>query len=134
MVKAPTITVTNIENVNAVFEQLKSKGNWDRKFIVVFQTYFATDAVIISTIDAGTEISLSGDAKALETLKVGNASFELNSNKKVGLQLLGKGGIIALGLVRLKKPLIGKEKVIFLGPQDPVETEELAADKLEDDI
>ena len=134
MVKAPTIAVTNIENVNALFEQLKTKGNWDRKFIVVFQTYFATDAVIISNIDAGTEISLSGDAKALESFKLGNAAFEVSSNKKAGLQLLGKGGIIALGLVRLKKPLIGKEKVTFLGPQDAVETEELASDSLEDDV
>ncbi len=134
MIKAPTITVTNIENVNSVFNQLKAQGSWDRKFIIVFQTYFANDAVIISTIDAGTEINFSGNASALQNFKLGNAGIEINSNKKVGLQILGKAGILALGLVRVKKQLFGGEKVMFLGPQDPVEVEQLTNAPLEDDL
>lgn len=133
-IKAPAISVTDLENVNDVFNHLKGNSNWDRKFIVVYQTYMANDAVLISTIDAETEIELSGDASALQQFKLGNASLQINSNKRVGLQILGKAGVIALGLVRIKKPILGREKVAFLGPREPVEIENLEDQNLEDDL
>lgn len=105
IVKAPTISVNEIQNVNQLANQLKNANGWRRMWKVVYQTYQALEPVIISTISADTEISFSGDATALKSMKLGNAGLELSSNKEVGLNVHGKQGIIGLGLFKLK--LIG---------------------------
>ena len=101
LVQAPVIKMTAIDNVNQVATQLKKSDAWERKWKVVYQVYHAIDPVIVSTISAGTEITFSGDANALKELKVGNASVELGTNKELGLKVMGKAGIIGLGLFKL---------------------------------
>ena len=132
LIKSPTISVSNIENVRAVFNQLKSKEGWQRKFIVVHQTYLAQDAVVMTTIDAGTEITFSGNASALKQLKLADASVQFGSSKKLGLEFKGKTGIIALGLVRMRTNFLEPE-IKFL-KEEEIETEELNEAELQDDI
>lgn len=102
LVKAPVIKESAIQNVNQVAIQLKKLKIWEKKWKVVYQVFNAVDPLIISTIAAGTEITLSGDAEALKNFKVGSASFHFSSNKELGLKVKGKTGIIGLGLFKLK--------------------------------
>ena len=102
LVKAPIIRVIEIQNVNQVATQLRDKKNWEKKWKIVYQVYDAVDPVILSTISAGTEVTFSGDVNALRSLKVGNASVELGTNKELGLKVHGRAGIIGLGLFKLK--------------------------------
>lgn len=105
LVKAPTIQVSAIQNTQQVANRLKATDGWERKWKVVYQTYEATDPLIISTISAGTELTFVGNAQALKELKLGDASLEIGTTKELGLKVHGKAGVIALGLFKLK--LIG---------------------------
>lgn len=138
LVKAPTINVNTIENVNEVGTKLIGNSKWELRFKVVYQTYFAIDAAIMSTIDAGTEITFNGDAKALQQLSVGSASVAFNSSSKLGLNVQGAAGIIGLGLFQIKRGGllgIGKEKVNILSEDEggPVEIE-IDPKNIEDDL
>jgi hypothetical protein len=135
LVKAPVIKITEIQNVNQVATGLRDAKNWERKWKVVYQVYNALDPVIISTIAAGTEVTFSGDTQALQSLRVGNASVEVGTNKELGLKVLGKAGIIGLGLFKLK--LLGSGPAFLLEDEKkaPAEVELLnQASPLEDDI
>jgi hypothetical protein len=125
LVKAPVIKVSEIQNVNQVATKLKEVRNWEKKWKVVYQVYHALDPVILSTISAGTAVTFSGDVNAFQSLRVGSASVDVGTNKELGLKILGKSGIIGLGLFKLK--LIGTGPA-FLGMDDskaPVEIEKL---------
>ena len=123
LVKAPVIKVSEIQNVNEVATKLRNVKTWGRKWKVVFQVYHAVDPLIVSTISAGTEVTLSGNVDDLRNVKLGSSAVELGTNKELGLKTHGKAGIIGLGLFRLK--LIGSDPA-FLGTEDekmPVELE-----------
>ena len=102
LLKAPVIKESAIQNINQVATQLKKNKNWEKKWKVVYQVFNAFDPLIVSTITAGTELTLSGDAEALKNFKVGSASLELSTNRELGLKVHGKSGVIGLGLFKLK--------------------------------
>lgn len=118
LVKSPTITVKNIRNVNELAKQLKKSNDWDGKWKVVHQVYNALDAVIVSTIDAGTKLDFSGDATALGQMKLGSAGVNIDTNKTLGLKINGKNGIIGLGLFRIKSKIFGGLKVEILSKKE----------------
>jgi hypothetical protein len=124
LVKSPTITVSNIRNVNELARQLKATGQWDGKWKVVHQVYHALDAVIVSTIEAGTKLDFGGDLTALGQMKLGSAGVNIDTNKALGLKINGKGGIIGLGLFRIKSKLFGGWKVDIMAKETEEEEEE----------
>jgi len=117
LVKSPTITVATIDNVNMVGNQLKKLKDWDGKWKVVHKVYNAVDAVIVSTISSGTKLTFTGNANALQQLKLGSASVNINTNKELGLKIQGKNGVIGLGLFRVKSGLFGGKKVKILAEE-----------------
>lgn len=104
LVKAAVIRVSQVENVRQVAAQLRAREGWERKWRVVWQTYHAQDPIVISTLNEGTEVSFSGEGKALQVINGGSfsADVQMSVNRELGLQVLGKAGIIALGLFKLK--------------------------------
>jgi hypothetical protein len=124
LVKSPTITLTTIENVNELAKKLKDTGNWDGKWKVVHQVYNALDAVVISTIEAGTKINFSGDATALAQMKLGSAGVNVDTNKSLGLKINGKNGPIGLGLFRIKSKLFGGWKIEILSLDESKDEDE----------
>jgi hypothetical protein len=136
LIKSPSIKVTAIGNVQQVANQLKKTDGWKRKWTVVFETYHAEEPVVMSTKEAGTEISFTGDAAALESLNLGKTglSFSVEGNKTIGLDFQGKAGIIALGLFKLR--LIGGGPV-FLSEEEKkgdAEIEYVTKENLESDL
>jgi hypothetical protein len=111
LVKSPAITVATIDNVNEVAKKLKATDKWDGQWKVVYQVYNAIDAVIVSTISAGTKLNFTGDATALGQMKLGSAGVNIDTNKTLGLKINGKNGVIGLGIFRLKSKLFGGWKV-----------------------
>ena len=99
--------------------------NWEKRFKVVYQVYFAKEAAIMSTINAGTEITFTGDIKALQQMNVGSTSLSSTTSHKLGLDIQGQEGVIALGLFQIVKGGLfgtGKTKVdILANRQEPLE-------------
>jgi|WetSurMetagenome_2_1015567.scaffolds.fasta_scaffold01477_3 hypothetical protein len=135
LVKAPVIKVSQIQNVNQVAIKLRDSKNWGRRWKVVYQVYNAINPLIVSTISANTELTLSGNAEALKNLKAGSASLDLGTTKELGLNVHGKSGIIGLGLFRLK---LNPNHLAFLTDEEkkaPAEVEMLnSALPQEDDL
>ena len=127
LIKSPTITVVTIENVNEVAKKLQANGQWDGKWKVVHQVYNALDAVIVSTIEAGTKLDFSGDVSALGKMKLGSAGINIDTNKALGLKINGKSGVIGLGLFKLKSKLFGGWKVDVLAQKAHEDEEDEAA-------
>src|SRR3954452_2291557 len=140
IVKSPTINVDQMENVNEAGQKLMGNPNWQDRFKVVHQTYSAKDATVISTINAGTEVTFTGDAKALRMFNVGDANVSFTSNNKLGLTIQGQEGVIGLGLFQIVKGgflRTGKRKVQVLEDEEEESTQPqvqyLTAGDLEDD-
>lgn len=133
LVKAPVITVSVIENVNQVAQQLKKADGWRNKYKVVFQVYVAENPLIISTNEGGTEVTVGGEGSAPKQFNVGKASanFSLKTTRALGLEITGKTGVVALGLFKLNW-LSGNTE--FLGLDDQVEPENLNGKHLPDDM
>jgi len=117
LVKSPTISVISIDNVNMLAKKLASSKDWDGKWKVVYQVYNAIDAVIVSTIEAGTKLDFSGDATAIGKMNLGSAGVNVDTNKTLGLKINGKTGVIGLGLFRVKSTMFGGKKVEILGQE-----------------
>lgn len=136
IITSPRVTVNTIPNVQQVANALKNAGGWRRVWKVVYETYHAEEAVVMSTVDRDTDISFSGSAPALESLSLGKAdvSFGVEGDKKIGLSFQGKEGIIALGLFKLKLFGPGPAFLSDEEKQKDAEVEVLDKIKLEDDI
>ncbi|MFL5810717.1 MAG: hypothetical protein ACJ749_14435 [Flavisolibacter sp.] len=134
LIKAPVINVTAIGNVQQVASKLKGTKGWKKDWKVVYEVYNAQEAVVMSTKEAGTEVTFSGNASALKELKLGNAGIEFNTNKKLALDLQGNSGVIGLGLFKLK--LIGGGTKFMRGEEKPtpVEVEYIKGSRVEDDV
>ena len=132
LIKSPNIAVTAIANVQQVANKLRNANGWKRDWKVVFETYRAEDAVVLSTREAGTEISFGGSAASLESLNLGKSdvNFSVVGNKQLGLDIQGEAGIIGLGLFKLKT-IGGSPK--FLGENGDVEIEYLNDKELVND-
>jgi hypothetical protein len=102
LLKAKTVRVEGIGNLNALMKSLKKKKDWERRFHVVRQLWTAEDALVLSSLSAGTEVRIAGDAPALQQLSLGKASTELSltGNQELGLKLVGKTGAIGLGFAK----------------------------------
>jgi hypothetical protein len=103
LVKAASIKVKAVENLNKLVGQLQARSDWESKWRVVWQTYHAENAAVLSTMSEGTAVDFSGDAEALKKFNLGDvsASIGVNVSKELGLKLIGKSGVIGLGLFKL---------------------------------
>lgn len=126
LIKSPVINVLTMKSINTIGNRIIALGDkWDGKWKVVSAVYTAEEAVIISSMSAGTKLSFSGDATALEQLKLGSAGISIGTNKELGLKIQGKTGTIGLGLFIIDTGFFGgvKIKVLAKGPvgdQKPV--------------
>lgn len=114
LIQSPSIQVTSIPNPNAIAKKIIDLKEWERKYKVVYKILHATEAVIISTIDSGTEISFTGDLEALNNVQLGHAGLSFASNKSTGLKTIGKEGVIGLGLFRIKDGIFSKPDIDIL--------------------
>lgn len=102
LLKASTVRVESISDLNALMKSLRRKQEWERRFHVVRQLWTAEDALVISSLAANTEMRIAGDAPALKQLGLGKASTELSvtTSQELGLKLVGKTGTIGLGFAK----------------------------------
>jgi hypothetical protein len=117
LIQSPSIRVTSIPNPNVIANKLMNHPDWERKFKVVYKVLHATEAVIISTIEAGTEINFTAGVNAIDALnklQLGNAELSISSNKNTGLKIHGKEGVIGLGLFRIKDGIFSKPHIDIL--------------------
>ncbi len=133
LAKAAKITAHQIQNVNQVARALARAPGWERKYRVVWSTLTGHSCAIVSTRSANASFELSGKANALAKFELGavDAGMTVAREENVGFKSLGKTGVIALRLFKLK--LWGDGPRLLLDADEAL-VESDAGAELEDDV
>jgi hypothetical protein len=99
-------TASQMQNINQMAYGIYHNKDWEHwryKYRVVTGIYVATDCAIISSIAKNSSIELSGKANALKQFDIGNAAAGVGviNRKEIGLEILGKSGVIGLSFFKL---------------------------------
>jgi hypothetical protein len=116
------LTVSEIQDLNKVAYQLGRLTEWEGRFRVVSALYYGMNCVLISSKAAGSVIELSGKANALQQLDLGAvfAGVQVTNRKDIGLEHVGKKGVI--GLAMFKLGWFSPAKVLSTSEKIPIET------------
>jgi len=103
MLKAPNMTVQSIANLGQVAKALKAGGQLSGSSVVVGTVYQAKAPLLLATIAAGTEVTVTGDTGALQALQLGQVSADIGctSSKELGLRVVGPSGVLGFRLFKL---------------------------------
>ena len=120
VLKANTLVTREMQNVRAALAMVEQKAGWRRKYRVVRQLWICRRALVLSSIAAGARISLRAEARVLRELDLGNVSADIaiGNERGVGLDFVGREGVIGLGLVRLN--VLGGETFRSAEPDDDI--------------
>lgn len=127
--------VQEIQNLAQVAQALRDVDGWRGKYRVIFATYTGHHSTIISSRKANSKIEVSGTAKALKLLELGQAEAGLtvSAEDSVGLEVVGKTGVVGLRMFKLR--LLGGPRILGQDQGDPAEmVEEEVAGELADDV
>jgi hypothetical protein len=102
MIRA-ALTSEEMKDLHAVALALRQTIGWEQRFRVVSAVYKATGCTIVSAHSKGAKVEISGKANALKQLEGGSAGagISVTSSSKLGLEIVGKSGVIGLGLFKL---------------------------------
>jgi hypothetical protein len=114
--------VSEIQDLNKVAYQLGRVPEWEGRFRIVSALYYGKNCVLISSKAAGSEIELSGKANALQQLDLGAAfaGVQVTNRKDIGLEYIGKKGVI--GLAMFKLGWFSPAKILSATEKIPIET------------
>jgi hypothetical protein len=129
-----TLTVSQMQSLTEVAAKLSRVPQWEGRFRVVSALYTGTSCALISSKAAGSKIEFSGKANALQQLDLGAAiaGVQVTTRSEIGLEIVGKKGVI--GLVMFKLGWWNPVKVLGPGEEMPIETSKDWPDSLPDDI
>lgn len=104
VLKTPELTGSSIDNMLILARELAAHPDWKhRNYHVVSEIYGAEQWSFIGNEDKASTFKLSGSGSGiLSFLNVG-ASIGLSKTGKADLELLGKGGMLAMKTVRIDK-------------------------------
>lgn len=104
LLKAAQIRSSEIDNVLAVANALHGHPDWRWRYRFVRSTYAASNAIMYASRSSDTEVTLAGKASALEQIDLGSFSAEVSvaANRDLALDIIGKTGVIGLGLAKVK--------------------------------
>jgi hypothetical protein len=95
--------ITEMQSIQVVANKLATLSEWKNAYRVVFATYSSKHCALISSKTSNAKIELSGKAAALKQFELGEVSADISSSNKseIGLDIVGEGGVVALGLFKL---------------------------------
>jgi hypothetical protein len=133
LVKAPKITVRQIQNLDQVARALAAAPGWEKKYRVVWATCTGHDCAVVTTLAANASFELAGKATALAQFELGavEAGVTVAREENVGFKVLGKTGVLALRLFKLK--LWGSGPKLLEGA-DAAGIDRSTEETLEDDV
>jgi len=133
LAKAAAITTKQMGNVRQVASTLVRAKGWERRYRVVWGTYTGQRCAVVTTRSSNASFELSGKANVLSKLELGavEAGVTLAHERNIGFKSLGKTGVIALRLFKLK---LWGDSPKLLGPGDEPEVEQDGPADLEDDV
>jgi hypothetical protein len=103
LVKSPEVRVEAMQSIHAVAKRLQAAGGWKPRFRVISKVYTAEQPLIVASLGNSTVIELSGTAKVLRKLELGEATIGVSVIGEHQLKLVGNSGAIAIDLFRVRQ-------------------------------
>jgi hypothetical protein len=130
------LSVESIENLAQVGQALRTAPGWRRQYRVIFAVYTGRNCTILSSRSAKSKIEISGKASALAQFELGNveAGLTVSAEDSVGLDVVGKTGVVGLRLFKLRSVGPGGPVRILDSGEGDESLVEDAANELPDDI
>lgn len=104
ILKTPTLSGFSIQNMLEIGQKLAPLANWKHgKYFIVEELYSAADWTFLGTTEKKTDFLISGKGSAILSFLSAGASFGIKTTGNVDVNIMGKGGAIAMNLVKVKK-------------------------------
>lgn len=104
MLKTPILRGRHITNLNQIAQAVHLLPNWDHgRFWVVHETYDATEFSFLGSEQKSQNLEISGKGSAILSFLSAGASVGITATGNVSLKLIGAGGTVAIGLVRIEE-------------------------------
>ena len=104
VLKTQKLKGSHIGNLNQVAQALRVAAGWDhKKFFLVHKVYEAEEFSFVGTERSGSTIELSGSGAAIAGFLNVGASAGITTTGNAEVRLIGSGGALAMGLVRIKE-------------------------------
>lgn len=128
-----SITSMEMTNVADVASRLRKKKDWQNRYKVVSAVYIGENATVLCSREADTQLILSGKADILQAVEAGKAdvSLQVSSNKSGVFHSVGKTGVIAIDLFKLRVIGGGPKVLEKIDEKEPVE---LISEEPKDDV
>ena len=102
VLKAPTLKGEHITNLNRIAAELKGHSNWNHKrFYLVYEVYDANQFSFVGNEKHTGAFELTGKGSAILGFLTAGASAGLTKSGSAQVEILGRGGSLAMGLVRI---------------------------------
>lgn len=103
VLKAPTLKGVHITNILQIASAVRSLPTWDHgRFYIVHELYTADEFTFLGTQASNRNFEFSGKGAGILGLLSAGISAGLSSTGAVDVKILGTGGALAMGLVRIK--------------------------------
>lgn len=104
ILKTPTLGGEHITNMNKVAQAVFGRPDWKHdKYYIVEEIYQAGEWTFLGTENSSAKIEISGKGAGILSFLTVGASAQINVSGSIDLKLIGKGGALAMGVVRVKK-------------------------------
>lgn len=104
ILKTPNLKGLSIDNMLMIAAHLAPLPTWKHNnFFIVEETYGADLWSFLGTKESASNFQLSGKGSGILSFLTAGVSVGLKSSGKVDLNMLGKGGMLAMNLVRIEK-------------------------------
>ena len=103
VLKAPTLKGQHITNMLQIANSVGAAPGWQHnRFYIVYELYEAEQFTFLGTQSSKREFEFSGKGAGILGLLTAGAAVGLQSTGDVEVKILGQGGALAIGLVRVK--------------------------------
>ena len=104
VLKTPTLSGSSIQNMLQVAGIVAGLASWKHdKFFIVEELYTAVDWAFLGTKDKSSSVELSGNGAAILSFLTAGISIGLKTSGTLDVKIMGKGGPLAMNVVRVRK-------------------------------
>lgn len=104
VLKTPALTGESIQNMLRIARALSKQADWKHdKYYIVEKVLGASDWSFLGTSEASRSFELSGKGSAIKAFLTVGASLGLSKTGNLSVEMMGKQGVVGMGLVRVRK-------------------------------
>ena len=104
LLKTPTLKGEHITNLIQVANAVRNLPNWEHKrFYIVHKVFDADEFSFLGNEKSQSAVEISGKGAAIASFLNAGAAAGVSKSGSARVEILGKGGSVAMGLVRIKR-------------------------------